>query len=326
MAPARSRPRPASSVVPLRVRVEALDGADHQLEQRRLADAVGADDRELVAAVHVEVEPLEDDLPVLPLAERLVAPRPCAARRARSAFELEAHERPHEARPLRALGLDTSSSFSICFTRDCACLLLDGVRPEAVDELLQVVDLLLGRGVLRLGAGAVLVLGVDEVVVAAGVDGDGLVVDVGDVRGDGVQEVAVVRDDDERPLVLVGQEALEPADGVEVEVVGRLVEQQDVGAAEEHLRDEDAQLVAGRQGAHRVLVALGREPEAHEQLGRRRSRPRNRSPRRSSPRARPGAGRPRRSRRPRAASPSRACAAQSALLPIMTASRSRSLS
>ena len=45
-----------------------------------------------------------------------------------------------------------------------------------------------------------------------------------------VQEVAVVRDDDHRAVAVV-EHVLEPADGVDVEVVGRLVEQQDVGLA-----------------------------------------------------------------------------------------------
>ena len=45
------------------------------------------------------------------------------------------------------------------------------------------------------------VLAIDHVVVAAGVGDDRLVVDVGGMRADGVQEMPVVRDDDERALV-----------------------------------------------------------------------------------------------------------------------------
>ena len=68
-------------------------------------------------------------------------------------------------------------------------------------------------------------LGQHHVVVAAGVGDDRLVVDVGDVRADRVQEVAVVRDDDQRAVV-ADEELSQPVDRVEVEVVGRLVEQQ----------------------------------------------------------------------------------------------------
>ncbi len=51
---------------------------------------------------------------------------------------------------------------------------------------------------------------------------------VGDVRDDGVEEVAIVRDEDHR--VRIGDEVfLEPVARVEIEMVGRLVEQQQVG-------------------------------------------------------------------------------------------------
>jgi hypothetical protein len=52
-------------------------------------------------------------------------------------------------------------------------------------------------------------------------------VDVRDVRADLVQEVAVVGDDDDRVLE-PGEKLLEPGDGLQVQVVRRLVEQQDV--------------------------------------------------------------------------------------------------
>ena len=44
-------------------------------------------------------------------------------------------------------------------------------------------------------------LGQHHVVVAAGVGDDGFVVDVGDVRADFVQEMAIVRDDDQAAFV-----------------------------------------------------------------------------------------------------------------------------
>ncbi len=51
----------------------------------------------------------------------------------------------------------------------------------------------------------------------------------------------VVRDDDRRALVIL-EELLEPADRQDVEVVGRLVEQQRVGLGRQHLRQQHAQL------------------------------------------------------------------------------------
>ena len=89
-------------------------------------------------------------------------------------------------------------------------------------------------------------LGHDHVVVAAGVGDDRLVVDVGDVRADRVEEVAVVRDDDQRAVV-ADQEVAQPVDRVEVEVVGRLVEQQRLRLAEQRLREQHADLLAALQ-------------------------------------------------------------------------------
>ncbi len=101
--------------------------------------------------------------------------------------------------------------------------------------------------------GADLGLGEHHVVVAAGVGDDGLVVDIGDVGADVVEEVAVVRDDDE--AAVVGAEIiLEPVDGIEIEVVGRLVEQEDAGVAEEGLSEQDADFLAALELTHLALV------------------------------------------------------------------------
>ena len=107
-------------------------------------------------------------------------------------------------------------------------------------------------------------LGDHHVVVAAGVGDDRLVVDVGDVRADRVQEVAVVRDDDQRAVV-ADEELAQPVDRVEVEVVGRLVEQQRLRLAEERLREQHAHLLAALQLAHRPLVQRVGDVEACEQ-------------------------------------------------------------
>ena len=64
--------------------------------------------------------------------------------------------------------------------------------------------------------------------VVAVVVGDRPQREIGDARDDRVEEVAVVRDEDDR--VRIGDEVfLEPVARVEVEMVGRLVEQQQVG-------------------------------------------------------------------------------------------------
>ena len=54
---------------------------------------------------------------------------------------------------------------------------------------------------------------------------------------------------------VAGEELLEPADREDVEVVGRLVEEEHVGPAEEHLREEHAQLEAARERRERLAGA-----------------------------------------------------------------------
>jgi hypothetical protein len=141
-----------------------------------------------------------------------------------------------------------------------------GAGGEAGDEVVELGDLLFALGDLRLEGGADLGLGHDHVVVAAGVDDDGLVIDVGGVGGDAVEEMAVVRDADEGAVVVV-EEVLEPVDGVEIEVVGGLVEEQGFGLAEEGLGEQDADLLAALDLAHLALVELFGDVEAVEENG-----------------------------------------------------------
>ena len=67
----------------------------------------------------------------------------------------------------------------------------------------------------------------DVLVVVAGVRRDPPVVQLEDLVHDAVEEVPVVADE-EHPLGLLGEVVFEPAGGVDVEVVARLVEEHDV--------------------------------------------------------------------------------------------------
>ena len=73
-------------------------------------------------------------------------------------------------------------------------------------------------------------------------------VELDDARDGAVEEGAVVRDDDDRAWMR-GERALEPGEPGEVEVVRRLVEQEDVEAAAEHGRERRARLLPARAGA-----------------------------------------------------------------------------
>ena len=61
------------------------------------------------------------------------------------------------------------------------------------------------------------------------------------------------------------EKILQPVDGFEIEVVGRLVEQQRFGTAEQGLRQQHAHLLAALQLAHFSIVQRFRDIEAVEQ-------------------------------------------------------------
>ncbi len=73
-------------------------------------------------------------------------------------------------------------------------------------------------------------------------------VELDDARRHPVQERAVVGDGD-NAAAEVDQQVFEPFDRVEVQVVGRLVEQKHVGRGHQRLRQGDALLGAAREGA-----------------------------------------------------------------------------
>ena len=162
--------------------------------------------------------------------------------------------------------LDLASSVvcrrSTSFLRDVACAERVPAEKRAMNSLSCAI--FFSRcGVFRFDAGTNRSLGDDHVVVAAVVHNDGLIVDVGHVRADAVEKMAVVRNDDQHALVLA-QIILEPVNGIEVEVVGGLVEQQHLRMPEERLGEQDANFLSALQFAHFAFVQRFFEAEAIE--------------------------------------------------------------
>ncbi len=107
--------------------------------------------------------------------------------------------------------------------------------------------------------------------VVAGVATQPARVDVQDHGRGRVEELAVVRDEDQRPAI--GREpALEPDHRVEVEVVGGLVEQQQVGAAHQGAREVETHPPAAGERADALRELVLGEAQAVEQGGRARAR------------------------------------------------------
>ena len=132
---------------------------------------------------------------------------------------------------------------------------------EALDEPLGLGDLpsLDARLALPLGHPGVPLL--DEVGVVADVLGQRPVAQLGDAVGDGVDEVAVVADQDDRAGI-VGQEPLEPFDRCQVEVVRGLVEQQQVRVGQQQPGEGHAHHPAPGELAHVPIGVAGGEPQA----------------------------------------------------------------
>ena len=228
-----------------------------RLQHRGLADAVAADQHDLLAAVDDGAEVVDH----LQVAERLRQPLGLERHLARRPVLLEADVGALDVRAREVGGLQP-----LHFLAPRRRLRRARAGAEALDEVHELRDLLLALRVLGLDARADLRLGHHHVIVAAGIGDDGLVVDVGGVGADRVEEVAVVRDDDERPLVAL-EKAFEPVNRVEVQVVGGLVEQERGGRSEERLRQQHPHLLAALQLGHLALVQFVGDVEALQQHG-----------------------------------------------------------
>ena len=112
---------------------------------------------------------------------------------------------------------------------------LAGFCAETVDEALQFRDLpllvLVGSPLLLLPGG---LLG-EVLVVVAPVAVELPVADLEDPQADGVEELPVVRNRQDRPSVL-GEMVLEPSERLQIQMVRRFVEHQDIGLHDEESR------------------------------------------------------------------------------------------
>ena len=82
---------------------------------------------------------------------------------------------------------------------------------------------------------------------------------------DGVQKIAVVGYDDDRAVV-IHEEVLQPDDGIDVQIVGRLVQQNDVRMAEKRMRQQNLYLLPGIHFAHLARMQGSGDAEPLQQL------------------------------------------------------------
>jgi hypothetical protein len=228
--------------------------ARQQLEQRRLAAPVGPDDAQAIALRHVQVEPPHQHAP----AEALAQPARLQHRAAALALRLQ-----REAEQPRLGRGALEPHLALQQLAPALGLLRVLALHIAADVVLGLLDLRLlplpGRLVLLPAQQALLV---EERVVAAVTDNTAAI-EVQRARGGAVQEPAVVRDDDRGPAAL-REEVLQPFAGLEVEMVGGLVQQQQVGTAQQHGRQRCTPPFPAAEPLGRQLPGRARQAHAAE--------------------------------------------------------------
>ena len=229
-----------------------------ELEERRLSRAVDAHDAPSLAAADEQVEPVVD----LALAVALDHPvdlRDVLARARRGAeVELE-----HLAPLGRLDALDLVELFHprLHLRRVARARLELGDEGFLLREHRLLARVL--RFLLRRRDRALLLVKF----VVAGVRRELAAVDLDDLRDEAVQKLAIVGRHHERAFELA-KEPLEPDDRLDVEVVGRLVEEERVGLHEQDARERDAHLPAAGELADVALDHLVAKAEPRQDLAR----------------------------------------------------------
>ena len=234
--------------------------AGDDLHEGGLAGAVGADERHMLAAVEFEVDIAVDVLVAVGLGHALQTHDHVAG--AWRIGELKVNV-------LVALGQDDELLFDLFDFADALLRLggLGGLVAELVDEDLHVGDVALLGCALGAHLLQVVLALLKVAAVVAGVGGYAAVFEGGDVVDAGVHEGAVVANDEDGAVV-VGDKAAQPLDAFEVQVVGGLVQKEQVGMAQEELGQRDAHLPAARELGARALKVGDLKAQAGQDLAR----------------------------------------------------------
>ena len=217
-------------VSPLDLAFIRIELTHDDLQERGLANAVRPHDREPFATLHQEIHTMEHVV----VSEGLFHPFDLEDVPSAVSNLLESESRI----TARAWGeLDQPLRFLLDHAHPALRLArLARLGAEAIHKFLVVRDLAFPGGDSLLPALPLGLLGLKKSRVVPVVEKHGLVVDIEDVRGDIVEKAVVVGDDDHGPGK-VAQEHLQPPDGEDVEVVRRLVEEQDIRGARQYLSE-----------------------------------------------------------------------------------------
>src|SRR5437773_6808889 len=221
--------------------------AGNEAEQRRLPGSVRTDDPDDATARQREGEVVEQQAIAIALAELVRVDDDVAEPRSGRDADLEL--------ALAQLGLFRKEAL----VRLDACFALRLPRARRRPDPLELArEGSLSRRLLLLFVRQPLALLVQPRAVVALVRDTSALVELEDPAGGVVEEVAVVRHRDDAAVV-AGERALQPRDRIGVEVVRRLVQQQQVRVRQKQPAERDATALAARERSH-VLFG-GRQPQ-----------------------------------------------------------------
>ncbi len=228
--------------------------AQQHAQERRLAAAVGTHDAHAPAARQAEAQ-VGKQRPVVGLGQAAYLKHHVAG----AAHPAEVH-----LRRLDLLGaLDAFESVEGFLAR--VGLLVELAVVDPADVLLLLLDVLL-LSLVSLAFLLVALLAQPPVLLeVAGVGRQSAGAQLEDAGDDAVEEIAVVADD-EHGLGLADEVILQPAGGVDVEVVAGLVQEHDVGRGEQQLGEHQPTLLASAEGLDGPVVIGGREAETVKHL------------------------------------------------------------
>lgn len=86
------------------------------------------------------------------------------------------------------------------------------------------------------------------------------VFNLNDLLHHGIQEITVMGDCQNRAIIAL-EELLQPLDSLHVQMVGRLIEQQDVGTAQQQLGQPYLGLLSAGEGGEAAVVLLRSNPQ-----------------------------------------------------------------
>ncbi len=224
----------------LETTVGGLVAAGDEVEQRRLAAAVGADDAEALTGVDGQVEALEEQGPVAPSMTDTVEFDDLVAQAGCSEGQVELPDAGGIFGPTRHDGSGRSDAgLGLSRTGRCAPpepgqLARREVAPNRFGD---------DSALLALGAG------LEVRRVAAFMHVAAAPVEFEDAGGDPVEHMTIVGYE-QKPAPVIGETVLEPRDGLDVEVVGGLVEHEQVGLVDEKPGEGHPLRLTAGQGGH----------------------------------------------------------------------------